>query len=123
MTTAVGTGVCGYDDGVVGASRLHWPQGLAAAVKLGVTEQTLYFVEGKADTIRQLLVNQGTVSTLSGNPAMCTADCGCADPAGGYGEGISSQAKWNSPFDIAYDAKSGSLFVSDGDNHVIRRIQ
>ena len=42
---------------------------------------------------------------------------------GSYVEGIGTQAWWRSPFGIAFHPATRSLFVSDGSNHVIRRIK
>lgn len=117
VTTIAGSGACGYSDGNASSARVHRPRGLA------FDGESVYFTESESHTIRQATPEMNSVDTLSGTPADCTVNCGCNMPPGDYAEGVPSKALWNYPYDIAFHEESRSLFVSDGGNHVIRRIQ
>ncbi len=101
------TGMAGYVDGVGAAARIHRPRGITADAS------SIYFVEFNQHTVRQGVLATGDISTLAGMPMMM----------GGYAEGTGSAARWNGPWSIAYHFPSGSLFVSDGANRVVRRIR
>jgi len=118
VTTFAGSGACGYVDGIGNTVRVHRPRGMTS------DGGSVYWVEFNAHTIRQGVVSTKEVSTLSGTPAACTIDCSCgAPPTGSYAEGTGTSAAWNFPFSMAYHFPSKSLFVADGGNFVIRRIQ
>lgn len=117
VTTVAGSGACGYSDGNASSARVHRPRGLT------FDGESVYFTESVSHTIRQAIKETNSVDTLSGTPADCTVNCACNNPAGGYNEGAASNALWDYPYDIAFHEESRSLFVSDGGNHVIRRIQ
>jgi cysteine-rich repeat protein len=117
VTTVAGTGTCSYKDGAGTTALLNAPRGLA------FDGTSVYFAESESHTIRQIVLGKSDVSTLSGTPIPCTVDCSCSMPLpGGYAEGGPTQAQWWYPYDIVYHAGSRSLFVSDGMNNVIRRI-
>ncbi len=119
VKTLAGTGTCGFTDGPAASSTLYAPRGMALD---GLNN--VYFPDCNAHTIRQLRIDSMTLGTLSGTPEQCTADCSCTTaPVGGYAEGKPSEARWNFPYDLVYHAQTRALYVSDGDNHVIRVIQ
>lgn len=96
-----------YVDGVGTAARIHRPRGITS------DGTSIYFVEFNYHTVRQGVLATQDVSTLAGMPM----------PTGGYAEGVGSAAQFDGPWSIAYHFPSNSLFVSDGGNNVIRRIQ
>jgi cysteine-rich repeat protein len=118
VKTIAGTGTCGYLDSDLSTAKLHRPRGIA------FDRQSLYFTENYAHTIRQIEFGS-KVSTLSGLPSTCAIDCTCgsATPASSYVEGKPTDARWNSPYEVVFHPASRSLFVSDSDNYLIRRIQ
>ena len=118
VSTFAGDGSCGYIDATGNAARVHRPRGMAS------DGASVYWVEFNAHTIRQGVVATHAVGTLSGTPAACAIDCSCnPPPAGAYAEGIGAAAAWNGPFSIAFHWPTNSLFVVDGGNFVLRRIQ
>lgn len=117
VKTIAGGSACGYQNGVGTGAFLNTPRGLAT------DGFSVYFTEPVAQTIRQLVLATGEVSTLSGTATDCATDCTCMTSIGGYQEGIGAAARWSGPWDIAYDKFSGHLFVSDGNNAIIRRIK
>lgn len=113
-TTAVTTfagvaGMAGHVDGVGAAARIHRPRGITA------DGASLYFVEFNRHTVRQGVFSTAEISTLAG-PAAGTM-------TGSHMDGVGNAAQFNLPFSVAYHFPSRSLFVVDGGNNVIRRIQ
>jgi hypothetical protein len=86
---------------------------------------SIYFVEFNAHTVRQSVLVTQSISTLLGTPPACTIGCTCVapPPVGGYLEGTGAAAQLNNPFALAFHYPSNSLFIADGGNAVIRRIQ
>lgn len=119
VTTFAGTGMCGYADGVGAMAGIHRPRGMTS------DGTSIYWVEFNAHTVRQGVVATADVSTLAGTPAPCLTNCSCGagGVAGGYAEGTAGAAQFNNPWNIAYHYPSKSLFVMDGGNEVLRRIQ
>ena len=104
-----GTLVPPYLDGIGTAARVNRPRGLAT------DGESIYWGEFGAHTVRQAVIATSVVSTLAGTP-----DVG---GPGGYAEGVGSAAEFDGPFSASYDPVTRSLFVLDGGNFVIRRIQ
>ncbi len=96
-----------YVDGVGSAARIHRPRGITS------DGTSVYFVEFNQHTVRQGVIATQAVSTLAGTPAA----------TGGYADGVGSAALFDGPYSVVYHFPSGSLFVADGGNQVIRRIQ
>ncbi len=111
VTTFAGTGVAGYVDGVGAAAEIHRPRGMAS------DGGSIYWVEFDQNTVRQGIVATQQVSTNVGT------ECWPAAPCPGYMEDVGTAALFDSPFGLAYHWPSSSLFVVDGGNEVIRRIQ
>jgi cysteine-rich repeat protein len=118
VSTFAGSGACGYADGTGILSQIHRPRGMTS------DGTSLYWVEYNAHTVRQAVVATGEVSTLAGTPPGCTINCNCGQtPQGGYTEGTGAVSVWSFPYSVAFHYPSASLFVMDGGNEVIRRIQ
>lgn len=121
VTNQIGTfagdapGTCGYVDAVGAAARLSRPRGMA-------TDGTsIYFSEFNEHTVRQGVLATGSITTLIGqhcDGASCTGAC-----AGGNANGVGVAADIDSPWGLAFHGPTGALFVSDGGNFVIRRIE
>lgn len=97
-------GVAGSTDGAGTAARFNTPNYLTQA-----RDGRIAIGDFSNSTIR-LVATNGDVSTLAGSP-------------GGFGfaDGTGSAARFNGNGGVAFDS-AGNLFVSDWDNHVIRRI-
>lgn len=112
VTTFAGVnGMAGHVDGIGTAARIHRPRGIT------VDGSSLYFCEADAHTIRQGVLATQSVTTLAG---MADTTMGSM---GGYTEGTGLAAEFAGPFSVAFHAPSGSLFVVDSGNSVIRRIR
>lgn len=103
--TYAGTGEAGYANGDRTKAKFNRPAGLALD-----REGNLYVADTLNHVIRKITPN-GTVSTFAG---LQQAD-------GSYRDGLTSQARFNEPNDLAFDEK-GNLYVSDTGNHLIRVI-
>lgn len=120
VTTFAGTGACGYLDGAGASALIHRPRGMTS------DGTSIYWVEFNAHTVRQGVVATQMVSTLAGSIAgsPCLSDCSCPmNPAGGYAEGLGAAAQFKGPFSIVFHYPTNALFVLDGGNFVLRRIQ
>lgn len=118
VRTFAGTGMCGYQEGIGAGALIHRPRGITS------DGSSIYFAEFNAHTIRQGIVATQDVSTLAGKPPACALTCSCGMMmTGGYAEGTGSAAVFSNPFSIVFHFPSNSLFVLDGGNAVIRRIQ
>jgi streptogramin lyase len=71
---------------------------------------TLYVVDYENSLIRKI-TSSGTVSTLAGTAG-----------SSGSADGTGSAARFNLPFDVAADLNSGSVYVADSGNQLIRKI-
>lgn len=121
VTTFAGSGACGYVDGDGTNALIHRPRGMTS------DGTSIYWVEFNAHTVRQGVVATKSVSTLAGsiagNPCLADCSCGANQPQGGYAEGVGSAAQFKGPFSMAFHYPTNSLFVLDGGNYVLRRIQ
>jgi cysteine-rich repeat protein len=117
VKTFAGTGTCGYTDGAGAMAQVHRPRGMTS------DSTSIYWVEFNAHTIRQAVIATADVSTLAGTPVACALNCSCMTNPGGYMEGTGAMSQWNTPFSTVFHFPSRSLFVLDGGNFVIRRIQ
>jgi streptogramin lyase len=97
-------GQSGFIDALGSAARFNSPLGLAVA-----SNGTVYVADCGNHSIRAIAPN-GTVTTFAGN----TGDWGTADGSG-------SNVHFNGPVGLAFDDQ-GNLFVSDSNNHAIRKI-
>lgn len=105
VTTLAGTaGSKGSTDGPGATARFARPMGLAVA-----PDGTLYVADEENSTVRKLTPT-GEVTTLAG----AAGSKGSADGAG-------PAARFYHPVGVALDA-GGTLYVTDADNHTIRKI-
>lgn len=103
VTTFAGRGTAGSIDGSSNTA-FNAPHGLAIN-----DIDIIYVADSGNHLIRQITAN-GTVSTVAGTPG-----------TRGDADGSLSSARFDSPEDVAV-ASDGSLFVSDGQNALIRKI-
>ena len=110
ISTVAGTGVAGYsgDNGAAIAAQLNTPTTLALDAAAGL----LYIVDAGNHAIRVVTLSTGIIRTVAGGPGAGT---------GGFADGPVGQARFNSPYGIAFDA-SNNLIVTDAGNHRLRRI-
>ncbi|MCA9048956.1 MAG: VCBS repeat-containing protein, partial [Planctomycetaceae bacterium] len=108
ITTIAGTGTAGFsgDGGPAGSAELNGP--LAVVVD---DVGNAFIADAGNHRVRRIDAVTGIISTVAGNGT------------GGYGgdNGPATDALLNFPVDLAF-ADDGSLFVSDHENHRIRRI-
>ena len=103
VTTLAGDGSAGYVDGEGRSSRFNLPQGLTVDPSGNV------FVADTGNHRIRKITPDGRVSTLAG-----TGTAGATD-------GNAAVATFDSPLSIVLDTQ-GNLYVADGENHKIRRI-
>jgi hypothetical protein len=105
VTTFAGTaGTPGSADGVGASARFAGPEGIAVD-----SAGNIYVADTINHTIRKITAD-GTVTTLAGTAG-----------ASGSVDGVGAAARFNQPTRIVVDA-DGRIYVSDSDNHTIRRI-
>jgi sugar lactone lactonase YvrE len=105
VATLAGSKSSGNADGTGSTARFFAPEGLAAG------SDVLYVSDSSNATIRQIVIASGEVSTLAGS----AGQLGNADGAG-------ADARFNAPQGIALDAAAQALYVADGNNRSIRKI-
>jgi hypothetical protein len=106
VSTLVGSaGNSGITDGVGTAARFNEPAGLASD-GLG----NLFVANTSSNTIRQIVIDTATVTTLAGYWA-----------GSGSADGTGTDARFNRPYGLASDG-AGYLFVADQSNHTIRKV-
>ena len=104
VTTLAGSALStGSVDGTGAAARFYYPQGLT-------TDGTnLYVVDTRNDTIRQIVIATGLVTTLAGTAG-----------SSGFADGVGALAQFENPRGITTDGTN--LYVADTYNHTIRKI-
>jgi cysteine-rich repeat protein len=118
VTTFAGDGTCGYIDATGTAARVHRPRGMTS------DGTSIYWTEFNAHTIRQGVIATTAVSTLAGTPLACALTCNCMpNMPGSYVEATGAMAAFSNPWSMVFHFPSNSLFVLDGGNAVLRRIQ
>jgi hypothetical protein len=107
VTTVAGAGgQAGAVDGAPATARFNAPVSLAF-------DGTRLFVADWANHTIRMIARNGTVSTLAGRAG--SADHAVPKTTGGL-------ARFRFPSGVAHDVRDGSVYVIDGDNCVIRRI-
>ena len=108
IETVAGTGVAGYsgDGGAATQATLTEPEGLALD-----TSGNLYISDTGNSVVREVSVVDGTISTVAGTGA----------PGYGGDHGPATAAMLNQPWGLAFGI-DGSLYISDFQNNVIRKI-
>jgi cysteine-rich repeat protein len=110
--TFAGNGMPGYADGVGANAAIHRPRGMTS------DGTSIYFTEFNQQTIRQGVLATASITTLVGQHCNGAMNC---PPA--YAEGVGTQARLGSPFDVVFHYPSNSLFFFDGANNAVRRVQ
>lgn len=108
ISTVAGTGTIGYagDNAAATAAQLNNPQGLALD-----PYGNLFISDAGNQTIREVAVHTGIISTVAGNHTQGYSGDG----------GASVKAQLNNPAAAAIDG-SGNLYVADSGNGVIRKV-
>lgn len=106
QVSSIGTGVWGYADGAATTAQFASPGGIAVSGSTGV----VYVADSSNNRIRTIDAS-GNVATLAGN--------GNA----GHLDGPAASAKFKAPHGVDIDDATGTVYVADRDNHVIRTIQ
>ena len=102
VTTFAGSGTAGTADGKGEAAQFYAPTGITID-----PSGNLYVTDKKNNRIRKITPS-GDVTTIAGSKV-------------GYADGSGTAALFNGPYNIALDS-SGGLYVTDTNNHCIRRI-
>lgn len=108
VATLAGSGNSGSVDGTGTLASFSFPSGVAVDPSTG----TVFVADYENHLIRAIAIDT-TVTTLAG------------DTANGYSgaaDGIGALATFHQPADLAVDAATGTLFVADWYNNVIRTI-
>ena len=104
VTTIAGyPGRRGVNDGIGSNARFYYPEGIATD---GVY---IYVADAASHVIRKVEINSGTVTTIAGKRGQS-----------GYNDGTGVNALFKAPSGIAL--LDGLLYVTDTDNHLIRRV-
>jgi DNA-binding beta-propeller fold protein YncE len=109
VTTIAGSaGLAGTTDATGSAARFNGPSGITVAPD----GTTLYVTDFNNNSIRQIVIATGTVTTLAGSTA------GIAGSADGTG----TASKFNGPTGITVTPDGTTLYVADFNNNSIRKI-
>lgn len=104
VTTIAGTrGVRGSTDGTGKAALFSTPRGITS-------DGTNLYICDYGNTIRQMAIATGVVTTISGSASNA-----------GFADGMGSEARFNTPEGITTDGLS--LYVADRENNSIRKIR
>jgi ATP-dependent protease HslVU (ClpYQ) peptidase subunit len=102
VTTLAGSGDYDFAEGNGTAAKFRNPTGVAVDAGGNV-----YVADSENHRIRKITPN-GDVTTFAGGSE-------------GFADGNGASAQFKKPFDLVFDA-TGNMYVSDGDNHKIRKI-
>ena len=103
VTTFAGTGAAGNIDGIGTTASFDTPTGITTDAA-----GNIYVAEINNHQIRKITPS-GVVTTLAGSGVAGSAD------------GVGTLASFNQPTGIVTDA-SGNIYVTDGGNHIIRKV-
>ncbi len=108
----------GDNSGVSGdQAKLAWPQGLA----LSADDETLYVTCYKSHTIKRIT---GVKTAATSADVMVTTIAGMSSVGGAFADNTAGNAaKFNCPEDLAVSPDGKTLYVTDLNNHCIRRIK
>jgi hypothetical protein len=95
----------GSADGSSTTAQFNYPVGVAVG-----SGGTVYVADWGNKLIRKI-TSAGAVSTLAGTAG-----------SSGSANGTGPEARFNQPYDVAADRNSGSVYVADSGNHLIRKI-
>ena len=105
-TLAGGPGRNGSSDGMGSAALFSYP----SAICYNSADGNLYVADAGNHTIRRV-TPAGVVTTLAGGPGQQ-----------GSKDGTGSAARFAAPAGICFDSTDGNLYVTDTNNHTIRRV-
>lgn len=104
-TTVAGSGAAGFRDGLSHLAQFSSPRGVC---------------QGPAGQIHVADTGNHRIRTLTfGSPASVNTLAG--DGTAGYRDGISSEARFDTPADLVADTQ-GNLFVCELNNHTVRKV-
>jgi DNA-binding beta-propeller fold protein YncE len=104
VTTVTGDGRSGHFDGKLNEAHFYYPEGIAVD-----KFDNLYVVDKANNLIRKIDLEEGLVSTLTGN----------VNP--GYHDGPLKEGVLSNPSDLVFD-NEGHLYIADTGNNLIRKI-
>ncbi|EOD14313.1 hypothetical protein EMIHUDRAFT_71960, partial [Emiliania huxleyi CCMP1516] len=107
VTTLAGSGTAGSADGVGGAAQFYRPTGVA----ISPDGSALFVADFSNHQIRRVEVATGAVTTLAGSDTRGSAD------------GMGGAAQFTNPRGLAISPDGSALFVTDANNHKIRRVE
>jgi len=107
VTLVAGDGKEGHADGIGQSARFNRPQGCALDFK-----GNLFVADAQNDIIRKINLSTGSVTTYAGQV-----------DKHGYEDGEVKTAKFNNPFDLAYDQSTHTLYISEPYNGYIRGVR
>lgn len=107
ITTAVGTGVGGYDGdgGPASSAELNWPRNMAIDPR-----GNLYIADTNNHRIR-MVSPDGIITTVVGT----------GEPGYDGDDGPADRARLNAPRDVEV-AADGTLYIADTGNHCVRKV-
>lgn len=106
ISTLAGSGTPGFADGVAGAASFSYPSGIAVDPVTG----SVFVSDRENHRIRAIDSTTGAVVTLAGSDAEGSQD------------GLGSDAAFNAPYGMGFDADSGALYVADRLAHTVRKL-
>jgi sugar lactone lactonase YvrE len=104
VTTLAGNGKEGFADGAGSGAQFNNPTGLTPTA-----DGSVIVADRNNHRVRRAAAD-GTVTTVAG------------DGKGAFADGPLSSAQFNRPIDVVEDRRTGALYVSEENNHRVRRI-
>ncbi len=108
VTVMAGTGSSGYSDSTMAATKFSYPTGIC----ISSDGLSMYVCDNNNCLIRKIDLSAGTVSTAAGVYNAFSF----ADSSDG------KQAQFNQPYDVVMANGDSALYISDSENHVIRKL-
>ncbi|MFI5289845.1 MAG: hypothetical protein ACHQ17_09355, partial [Polyangia bacterium] len=108
VSLAYGAGP-GFRDGVSDGAQFNNPIGIA----IDPGANNLYVADANNYAIRKIDLKTQLVSTLAGSGSSATAVDGTGDTVGDGGVLAPGTARFQNPYDLAYDAQTAKLYLSD----------
>ncbi|MBK6641052.1 MAG: IPT/TIG domain-containing protein [Bacteroidetes bacterium] len=104
VSTFTGLGVAGFADGDASVAKFNFPRGMA------IDQLDNIYVADELNQRIRIVAPNGTVTTF------------CGSGLAGHSDGTPAVAKFNSPYDVAYDGINNYIYVADKGNHCLRRL-